>query len=270
MSAIAAADTTRIAEELSVCRKACNGCITLRGRLGSNATSSAADPRKRRDRRRVRSGRSCGTLCRPVFPAHLQNFSILLLLREAPGTSSLRVVLATSTEPLRDPQPGAAWREEAPRAAGVADRAHRARRGSAWRSLLALRGGAVPIIGGGDEPAPPFDFIVKPATAISTAPDADEATLSASADQVAQGITPAIDDLYTNAFLDPSNWRHDDYDEVFETFAPDCGRDGGAERGDPHAGRHRGRHLPDRRPRQERSCRTRCCSTPTARRRPPS
>ncbi|HEV8057737.1 MAG TPA: hypothetical protein VGQ01_04490, partial [Actinomycetota bacterium] len=87
--------------------------------------------------------------------------------------------------------------------------------------LLALRGGAVPIIGGGDEPAPPFDFIVKPATAISTAPDADEAALSASADQVAQGITPAIDDLYTNAFLDPSNWRHDDYDEVFETFAPD-------------------------------------------------
>ena len=44
--------------------------------------------------------------------------------------------------------------------------------------LLALRGGAVPIIGGGDEPAPPFDFIVKPATAISTAPDADEAALT--------------------------------------------------------------------------------------------
>ena len=88
--------------------------------------------------------------------------------------------------------------------------------------LLALRGGAVPIIGGGDEPAPPFDFIVKPATAISTAPDADEAALSASADQVAQGITPAIDDLYTNAFLDPSNWGHDDYNEVFETFASDA------------------------------------------------
>ena len=89
--------------------------------------------------------------------------------------------------------------------------------------LLALRGGAVPIIGGGDEPPPPFDFIVKPATAISTAPDADEAALSASADQVAQEITPAIDDLYTNAFLDPSNWRHDDYDEVFEPLAPDSG-----------------------------------------------
>jgi hypothetical protein len=88
--------------------------------------------------------------------------------------------------------------------------------------LLALRGGAVPIIGGGDEPAPPFDFIVKPATAVATAPDADETALSTSADQVAQEITPAIDDLYTNAFLDPSNWGHDDYDDVFATFAPDA------------------------------------------------
>ena len=89
--------------------------------------------------------------------------------------------------------------------------------------LLALRGGGGPIIGGGDEPAPPFDFIVKPATAIPTAPDADEAALSASAAEVAQEITPMIDDLYTNAYLDPSNWRHDDYEEVFSAFAPDAG-----------------------------------------------
>jgi hypothetical protein len=88
--------------------------------------------------------------------------------------------------------------------------------------LLALRGGGGPIIGGGDEPAPPFDFIVKPAAAIPTAPDADEAALSASADEVAQEITPMIDDLYTNAYLDPSNWRHDDYEEVFTAFAPDA------------------------------------------------
>ena len=86
--------------------------------------------------------------------------------------------------------------------------------------LLATRGGAGRIIGGSDEPAPPFDFIVKPATAIPTAPDADEAGLSASADEVAQEITPTIDDLYTNAYLDPSNWRHDDYEEVFAAFAP--------------------------------------------------
>jgi hypothetical protein len=89
--------------------------------------------------------------------------------------------------------------------------------------LLALRGGeGGAIIGGGDEPPPPFDFIVKPATAVPTAPDADEAALSASAERVAQEITPIIDDLYTNAYLDPSNWRHDDYDEVFTAFAPDA------------------------------------------------
>ena len=89
-------------------------------------------------------------------------------------------------------------------------------------AILLTRGGGGPIIGGGDEPAPPFDFIVKPATAIPTAPDADEAALSASATEVAQEITPMIDDLYTNAYLDPSNWRHDDYEEVFTAFAPDA------------------------------------------------
>jgi hypothetical protein len=89
-------------------------------------------------------------------------------------------------------------------------------------AILLTRGGGGPIIGGGDEPAPPFDFIVKPAAAIPTAPDADEAALSASADEVAQEITPMIDDLYTNAYLDPSNWRHDDYEEVFTAFAPDA------------------------------------------------
>jgi len=88
--------------------------------------------------------------------------------------------------------------------------------------LLAARGGGGSIIGGGDEPAPPFDFIVKPATAIPTAPDADHAALSANAGEVAQEITPMIDDLYTNAYLDPSNWRHDDYEEVFTAFAPDA------------------------------------------------
>jgi len=88
--------------------------------------------------------------------------------------------------------------------------------------LLAARGGGGSIIGGGDEPAPPFDFIVKPATAIPTAPDADHAALSANAGEVAQEITPMIDDLYTNGYLDPSNWRHDDYEEVFTAFAPDA------------------------------------------------
>ena len=88
--------------------------------------------------------------------------------------------------------------------------------------FLMLGGGDVPIIGGDDEVTPPFDFIVKGASAIATAPDADEATLASTAEDVAQEITPTIDDLFTNGYLDPSNWRDGDYEEVFATFAPDA------------------------------------------------
>jgi hypothetical protein len=86
--------------------------------------------------------------------------------------------------------------------------------------LLTLRGGAVPILGGGqDEATPPFDFTVKGAKAVPTSPEADEDALDASADQIVQDVTPTIDDLYTFAFLDPSNWQDGEYDEAFESFA---------------------------------------------------
>lgn len=88
--------------------------------------------------------------------------------------------------------------------------------------LLILRGGDVPIIGGQAEPTPTFDFKVKGATAIATAADADHAALHARARQTADEITPTIDDLFTNAYLDPSNWRDGDYEEVFAAFAPDA------------------------------------------------
>ena len=88
--------------------------------------------------------------------------------------------------------------------------------------LLLLSGGDVPIIGGDEEVTPPFDFIVKGADAVATVSDPDEAALDASAEQVAAEITPTIDDLFTNAYLDPSNWKHDEYEEVFATFAPDA------------------------------------------------
>jgi hypothetical protein len=88
--------------------------------------------------------------------------------------------------------------------------------------LLIFGGGDVPIIGGDDEVTPPFDFIVKGASAVATVSDADDAALAASAEDVAQEITPTIDDLFTNGYLDPSNWRDGDYEEVFATFAPDA------------------------------------------------
>jgi hypothetical protein len=86
--------------------------------------------------------------------------------------------------------------------------------------LLTLRGGAVPVLGGGqDETTPPFDFTVKGARAVATSTGSDDSALDASAQQVAEAVTPTIDDLYTFAFLDPSNWHDGEYDEAFETFA---------------------------------------------------
>lgn len=86
--------------------------------------------------------------------------------------------------------------------------------------VLTLRGGTVPILGGGqNETTPPFDFTIKGARAVATSTDADDAALTASAQQVADDATPTIDDLYTFAFLDPSNWHDGEYDEAFEAFA---------------------------------------------------
>ena len=85
--------------------------------------------------------------------------------------------------------------------------------------LLTLRGGAASILGG-DEAAPPFDFTVRGARAVATSADADQDALNASAEELVPDITPTIDDLYTFAFLDPSNWHDGSYDEAFESFSP--------------------------------------------------
>ena len=86
--------------------------------------------------------------------------------------------------------------------------------------ILLLQGGEVPIIGGEEEPVPEFDFTVKRSVAVATAPDADVAALTPEAEAVSSEITPTIDELYTSAFIDPSNWREGDYEEVFAAFAP--------------------------------------------------
>jgi hypothetical protein len=88
--------------------------------------------------------------------------------------------------------------------------------------LVLSGGGAIPIVGGNDQDdeVPAFDFNVKKAVAVATVADADVAALTASAEQVGAEITPTIDELFTNAFLDPSNWREGDYEEVFAAFSP--------------------------------------------------
>lgn len=88
--------------------------------------------------------------------------------------------------------------------------------------VLLLRDGDVPIIGGEDEVVPAFDFVLKEAVPVATVLDPDEGTLATEAEKTAQEITPMLDDLFTNAFLDPANWRDGDYEEVFATFTSDA------------------------------------------------
>jgi hypothetical protein len=89
--------------------------------------------------------------------------------------------------------------------------------------LLLLHGGetGIPILGQvPDDTVPPFDLKVTKSVAISTDPLADVEVLKATAAEIGAEITPTIDDLFTNAFLDPSNWRNGDYAEVIAAFDP--------------------------------------------------
>lgn len=88
--------------------------------------------------------------------------------------------------------------------------------------ILLLQGGEVPILGGEEKPVPAFDFTVKRSVAVATAADADVQALAPEAEAVGTEITPTIDDLYTNAFIDPSNWESGDYEEAFAAFTPDA------------------------------------------------
>jgi hypothetical protein len=88
--------------------------------------------------------------------------------------------------------------------------------------FLVLGGDGGGIIGGGDDDSdvvPEFDFAVGGARAVATAPDPDTESLEAEAEDLAVEITPTLDELYTNAFLDPANWREGDYGEVIELFS---------------------------------------------------
>jgi hypothetical protein len=79
------------------------------------------------------------------------------------------------------------------------------------------------ITGGGeDDTVPPFEFSLGKTAVIATVRDADDDALQSQADDLVREITPVLDDLYTNAFLDPTNWRDGDYEEVLASFADDA------------------------------------------------
>jgi hypothetical protein len=95
--------------------------------------------------------------------------------------------------------------------------------------ILALQGnGAGGIIGtitGGnheDDTVPPFDFTQAKTGVVATTENADADAMATQAESVTADITPMLDDLYTNAFLDPTKWRAGDYEEIFGIFAPDA------------------------------------------------
>jgi hypothetical protein len=90
--------------------------------------------------------------------------------------------------------------------------------------LVVSGGGDGGITGGdnGDEQAPPFDFRISRVAVVPTVSAADSEQLDSEADAVAEEITPVLDAMYTDAFLDPENWREGDYEEVFELFADDA------------------------------------------------
>lgn len=87
--------------------------------------------------------------------------------------------------------------------------------------FLVLGGDGGGIIGGDDDSdvVPEFDFTVGRAKAVATAPEADAEALETEAGDIGLEITPVLDELYTNAFLDPANWREGNYEEVLAVFS---------------------------------------------------
>ncbi|MGH2526368.1 MAG: hypothetical protein ACRDG2_06440, partial [Actinomycetota bacterium] len=81
------------------------------------------------------------------------------------------------------------------------------------------------LIGGDeeDEAAPPFDFRVGRVRVERVVADADTSALKTEAEAlVTDDITPVIDELWTDGFLDPANWRQGDYEELYALFEGDA------------------------------------------------
>jgi hypothetical protein len=86
-------------------------------------------------------------------------------------------------------------------------------------AIFALKSGSIPGIGDGpDNSTPAFDFRPGKTIAISTSENVTTKDLQAAAAQTATEATPVIDDLFTQAFLNPENWRNGSYDSALEGF----------------------------------------------------
>jgi hypothetical protein len=90
--------------------------------------------------------------------------------------------------------------------------------------IVVAGGGGGGILGDGneDEAAPPFDFRVGRVTVERVVADADTDALQTEAEALVAEITPVLDEMWTDAFLDPANWREGEYEEFFAFFAEDA------------------------------------------------
>ena len=89
--------------------------------------------------------------------------------------------------------------------------------------FLVLTGKADEVIdrlpGGNDpEPVPEFDFKLSKVQVIVTGEDADQQAMRPAAEETAAEVMPVIDELFTNAFLDPNLWKDGDYAAALELF----------------------------------------------------
>lgn len=85
-------------------------------------------------------------------------------------------------------------------------------------SLLGGGGGRA-LIGGGSEPTTPsFSFKVTKVTAVPTRPSATADQLKDKAKPPANEVVHVMDALYVQAFLNPDNWQHGSYDDVWSMF----------------------------------------------------
>ncbi|MDP9341372.1 MAG: hypothetical protein M3Q23_04500 [Actinomycetota bacterium] len=78
--------------------------------------------------------------------------------------------------------------------------------------------GSITTTGSPSPKTPKFDFKLLGAKAIRSSDSTKAADLKQTADQSAQDIARTLDRMYSLAFLDPSNWQHGTYSNVYGFF----------------------------------------------------
>jgi phage baseplate assembly protein gpV len=84
--------------------------------------------------------------------------------------------------------------------------------------LLGGESGGLGSLGGSSTPMPAFAFHVGRTSAIRVT-ESGQSTAPPAVDAAAKAVTTTLQQLYSEAFLDPSNWKDGSYDEVWPLFS---------------------------------------------------